>query len=159
MRTIIDNWNIVDRGIKHQNSLPLPHHIEALIYFAKCLKISMSYLLLKPAISVIKFACWKDYKCLCGRKIKPSREDQNYNMTEEKHCEDNETDDTITWKDICHILDAFFLRLYLIVIGSLTWYGSWIYNYLCNQCLSPLKLWVRIPPMERCTRYYSMWKN
>ena len=26
---------------------------------------------------------------------------------------------------------------------SWTWsYGSWIYNYLCNQCLSPLKLWV-----------------
>ena len=25
-------------------------------------------------------------------------------------------------------------------------YGSWIYNYLCYQCLSPLKLWVRIPP-------------
>jgi hypothetical protein len=28
-----------------------------------------------------------------------------------------------------------------------TWlwsYGRWIYNYLCNQCLSPLKLWVRI---------------
>ena len=23
-------------------------------------------------------------------------------------------------------------------------YGSWIYNYLCNQCLSPLT-WVRIP--------------
>ena len=23
-------------------------------------------------------------------------------------------------------------------------YGSLIYNYLCNQCLSPLKLWVRI---------------
>ena len=22
-------------------------------------------------------------------------------------------------------------------------YDSWIYNYLCNQCLSPLKLWVR----------------
>jgi hypothetical protein len=21
-------------------------------------------------------------------------------------------------------------------------YGSWIYNYLCNQCLSPLQLWV-----------------
>ena len=21
----------------------------------------------------------------------------------------------------------------------------WIYNYLCNQCRSPLKLWVRIP--------------
>jgi hypothetical protein len=24
-------------------------------------------------------------------------------------------------------------------------YGSWMYIYLCNQCLSPLKLWVRIP--------------
>jgi len=22
--------------------------------------------------------------------------------------------------------------------------GSWIYNYLCNQCLSPLTLWVLI---------------
>jgi hypothetical protein len=26
-------------------------------------------------------------------------------------------------------------------------YGSWIYNYLCSQCLSLLKLWVRIPLM------------
>jgi hypothetical protein len=23
-------------------------------------------------------------------------------------------------------------------------YDSWIYNYICNQCLSPLMLWVRI---------------
>jgi hypothetical protein len=29
--------------------------------------------------------------------------------------------------------------------------GSWIYNYLCNQCLLPLRLWVRIPLMARCT--------
>jgi hypothetical protein len=31
--------------------------------------------------------------------------------------------------------------------GPLWWwsYGSWIYNYLCNQCLSLLKWWVRIP--------------
>jgi len=32
-------------------------------------------------------------------------------------------------------------------------YGSRIYNYLCNQCLSPLKLWVWIPLMTRCSRY------
>jgi hypothetical protein len=32
-------------------------------------------------------------------------------------------------------------------------YRSWIYNYLCNQCPSPLKLWVRIPLMAMCTRY------
>jgi hypothetical protein len=35
-------------------------------------------------------------------------------------------------------------------------YGSWIYNYLFNQCLSPLTLWVRIWLMARCTRYNIM---
>ena len=30
-------------------------------------------------------------------------------------------------------------------------YGSGIYNYLCNQCLSPLMLWVRILIRARCT--------
>jgi hypothetical protein len=31
-------------------------------------------------------------------------------------------------------------------ILKLNWsYRSWIYNYLCNECLSPLTLWVRIP--------------
>ena len=36
-------------------------------------------------------------------------------------------------------------------------YGSWIYNYLCNQFQSPLKLWVQIPLMARCTQYNIMW--
>ena len=30
-------------------------------------------------------------------------------------------------------------------------YGSWIYNYLCNQCLSPLILWIWISIRVRCT--------
>ena len=30
-------------------------------------------------------------------------------------------------------------------------YGSWIYNFLCNRCLSPLMLWVRISIRARCT--------
>ena len=32
------------------------------------------------------------------------------------------------------------------VLQGLSWswsYGSWIYDYLCNQCLSSLKLWVQ----------------
>jgi len=34
---------------------------------------------------------------------------------------------------------------------SWSWsYGSWIYNYLYNQCLSPL-MWVRISIRARCT--------
>jgi len=32
-------------------------------------------------------------------------------------------------------------------------------NYRCNQCLSPLKLWVWIPLMARCTWYNIMWWN
>ena len=31
------------------------------------------------------------------------------------------------------------------------WYRSWIYNYLCNQCLSPLMLWVQISIKTGCT--------
>jgi hypothetical protein len=35
---------------------------------------------------------------------------------------------------------------------SWSWsYGSWIINYLCNQCLSPLMLWVRISIRAKCT--------
>ena len=30
-------------------------------------------------------------------------------------------------------------------------YGSWIYNYLWNQCLSPLMLWIRISTRTKCT--------
>jgi len=35
--------------------------------------------------------------------------------------------------------------IYLHFRLSWPWsYGSWIYTYLCNQCLSPLTLWVWI---------------
>jgi hypothetical protein len=45
---------------------------------------------------------------------------------------------------------------YLLKFEEPAWwwsYGSWIYNYLCNRCLSPLTLWVRIQLMVRCIRY------
>jgi len=32
-------------------------------------------------------------------------------------------------------------------------FSSWIYNYLCNQCLLALNLYVRIALTARCTRY------
>ena len=39
--------------------------------------------------------------------------------------------------------------LYFPKKPSWSWlYSSWIYNYQCNQCLSPLTLWVRIPFMR-----------
>ena len=39
---------------------------------------------------------------------------------------------------------CFILSVIYNVKGPLwSWaYGSWIYNYLCIECLSPLKLWV-----------------
>jgi len=44
---------------------------------------------------------------------------------------------------------SFLIKISSSIIKKrtlLSWpYGSWIYNYLCNQCLSPLTLWVRIP--------------
>jgi hypothetical protein len=33
----------------------------------------------------------------------------------------------------------------------------WLYNYMCNQRLSPLNLWSRIPLMARCNWYNIMW--
>jgi hypothetical protein len=46
-----------------------------------------------------------------------------------------------------------FLYYNSIFKKGLSWpwsYCSWIYNYLCNQCLSPLMLWVRISIRARC---------
>jgi hypothetical protein len=43
---------------------------------------------------------------------------------------------------------------YILIVLRPSWpwsYGSWIYNYLCNQCLSPLMLWVRFSIRARCT--------
>ena len=41
---------------------------------------------------------------------------------------------------------------YLVRGPSWPWlYGSWIYNYLRNHCLSPLMLWIRISIRARCT--------
>jgi hypothetical protein len=56
---------------------------------------------------------------------------------------------------------SLWILSYVIYTGqgsSCSWsYGSWSYNYLCNQCLSPLKLQVWIPIMARCTWYIIMW--
>jgi hypothetical protein len=42
-----------------------------------------------------------------------------------------------------HSVYIFMKNVFLIWVGLLwSWsYDSWIYNYLCNQCLSPLKLY------------------
>jgi hypothetical protein len=66
---------------------------------------------------------------------------------------------------ITFIHNVTYLRFFIAILHttelgpSWSWsYGSSIY-YLCNQCLSSLKLWVRIPFMGRCTRYNIIWSS
>jgi len=56
--------------------------------------------------------------------------------------------------NVCHSYAYLTLTYYTKHFKGSSWswsYGSWIYNYLCSQCLSPLMLWVRIPIRARCT--------
>ena len=46
---------------------------------------------------------------------------------------------------------VLYIRTLSIGIVVAWSYGSWIYSYLCNQCLSPLTLWVRTSIRARCT--------
>jgi len=55
------------------------------------------------------------------------------------------------------ILFSFQIHYHTFYTPNCSSYGSWIYNYLCNQCLLPLKLWVWTLFMGRWTRYTIMW--
>ena len=57
-----------------------------------------------------------------------------------------------TWNQTCVILyrvcGKYFILMELWTKWGPSWsssYGSWIYNYLCNQCLSPPTFLFRIP--------------
>jgi hypothetical protein len=54
----------------------------------------------------------------------------------------------ISTKHIAFFIDWIVKLVYFYISGALwSWsHASWIYNYLCNQCLSPLTLWLRVPP-------------
>ena len=54
----------------------------------------------------------------------------------------------ILWTIVFTLRLSLYVNIFLSeTTGSLWswWFGSWIYNYLCNQCLSPLALWFWIP--------------
>jgi len=64
-----------------------------------------------------------------------------------------------------HSIYGFWLHLWnqaslVVMYREPSWWWShcsWIYSYMCNQCLAPPKLWIRIPLMARCTWYNIMW--
>jgi hypothetical protein len=49
------------------------------------------------------------------------------------------------------------LTKFWLVLQIYCRFYNYIFLYLCNQCLSPLKLWVWIPLIMTCTRYNFMW--
>ena len=58
------------------------------------------------------------------------------------------------------MVDSLRLYIYKYIFeeGSLwPWsYGTWISdNYLCNQCLSPMMMWVRISIRTKCTTLFD----
>ena len=58
--------------------------------------------------------------------------------------------DCITVINTFYSIDTFLFNFYIQLTGlSWSWsYGSLIYNYLCNQCLLSLTLWVPSPLMR-----------
>jgi hypothetical protein len=68
----------------------------------------------------------------------------------------------IWWTKITPCVKSCFKEKYKSNYMGPSWswsYGSWIYNYQCNQCLSSQKLWVRIPVIARCTGYNIKWSS
>jgi hypothetical protein len=63
-----------------------------------------------------------------------------------------QTNKQIVWQIIVVII-AYQSYLNIFCNGKIKIcivYGSWIYNYLSNRCLSPLLLWVRISITAKC---------
>ena len=56
-----------------------------------------------------------------------------------------------------HRGEKYSVKVLCTVLSIIFWfdvdYCFLIYNYLCNQCLSPLVLWVRISIRARCTTF------
>ena len=81
---------------------------------------------------------------------------QNYEkfIYTSQHLEQRETSHQIYNSHIFELIIYSVKLKFTNLYRGLSWprlYCSWIYNYLCNQCLSPLMLWVWISIRARCT--------
>ena len=60
----------------------------------------------------------------------------------------------ISWIRFWNCSDSVvFKKTLILLIRAVVVVIIWIYNYLCNQCLSPRKMWVRSSLMARCTTW------
>ena len=75
---------------------------------------------------------------------------------------DNTVNKTVILICLCYIVFYMLITLlhdsrYIILYHGRCGRDRRIYNYLCNQCLSQLNVWVWIKLMMRCTWYNIMW--
>jgi hypothetical protein len=137
------NWNIVESGIKHHK--PKPNHLftrEAssisIFYFTYLLKHCLQNVwrvltTLHNYTSQMPQPCYLHPLQTLGLGINLTWPVKNIKWENEL-----KTEKSNHWS---HTTNK----------GQLWSYGSWIYNYLNNQCLSSLMLWVRISVRVRCT--------
>jgi hypothetical protein len=124
-------WNVAKSGVKHHNPKP---HIFVGAYYCCCYKIL--YFSSRPNSPY--FFSWS--KFYFG--IVPTMCFFFFILLR-----------------IC-INEMLIYTILLIVLHQMSWSWSMEIGFTTiwyNQCLSPLKLWVRTPSMARCTRYNIMW--
>jgi hypothetical protein len=71
-----------------------------------------------------------------------------------KILDENDVDDMYMFEMFYNTTDIPYTNQYHTNTQGSSWpwlHGSWIYNYLCNQCILPLMLWVKISIRARCT--------
>jgi hypothetical protein len=51
---------------------------------------------------------------------------------------------TLSLDGVWILMPQLIYHIYFIINLHSWSYGSWIFNYLCSQCLSPITLWVHI---------------
>ena len=60
------------------------------------------------------------------------------------------------WWNLCIVVNRKLIAVYQWAFWGWSWsFGSWMYSYLFNQCISPQRLWIRIPT-TLCGKVLSM---
>jgi hypothetical protein len=83
-----------------------------------------------------------------GRFVSTQKDVHFHTIEQHKHGQYN---GRVCWL-LAKRVELHFLHIYYQLVKLGPWpYGSWIYNCLCNQCISPLMLRVRTSIGARCT--------
>jgi hypothetical protein len=140
---VVAHWNNCQR-------VNMSLQLDTLFWF----QANQSLLLLLSAACLVEKNKYQFYSLW----LDPTRAQFTIYHTQAEHANHYTTDVVSRILEVAILDYKIFLLDQSFVGPSWSWsYGSWIYNCLCNQWLSPLKLWVWTPFMARCTQYNIMW--